>query len=327
MRRRDFVTGLLLAAAIKRADCQEHAKPYHMAMVAGNYPTAAMTETGPAQAFFQELRRLGYAEGPNLVIDRYSGEGQEERYDELAREVVRVKPDVIFAIAVPIALKLKAATATIPIVGLVADPLGTGLVSKLARPDSNFTGVTLDVDVEIWGKRLELLKEASPNLSKVGIVTPEFNYYGPEVQKACQLLGCSVLNSPPEGPLQETEYRRVIAAMVQNGADALIVDDSDANTAYRRVIVELAETYRLATMYPLRAFAESGGFMSYGVDVADILRHAAGQVDKVLKGTNPREIPIYQATKFELVINLKTANTLGLTIPPSLLARADEVIE
>jgi len=327
MRRRDFVTGLLLAAAIKRADCQEHAKPYHMAMVAGNYPTAAMTETGPAQAFFQELRRLGYAEGPNLVIDRYSGEGQEERFDELAREVVRLKPDVIFAIAVPIALKLKAATATIPIVGLVADPLGTGLVSKLARPDSNFTGVTLDVDVEIWGKRLELLKEASPNLSKVGIVTPEFNYYGPEVQKACQLLGCSVLNSPPEGPLQETEYRRVIAAMVQNGADALIVDDSDANTAYRRVIVELAETYRLATMYPLRAFAESGGFMSYGVDVADILRHAAGQVDKVLKGTNPREIPIYQATKFELVINLKTANTLGLTIPPSLLARADEVIE
>ena len=327
MRRRDFVTGLLLAAAIKRADCQEHAKPYHMAMVAGNYPTAAMTETGPAQAFFQELRRLGYAEGPNLVIDRYSGEGQEERFDELAREVVRLKPDVIFAIAVPIALKLKAATATIPIVGLVADPLGTGLVSKLARPDSNFTGVTLDVDVEIWGKRLELLKEASPNLSRVGIVTPEFNYYGPEVQKACQLLGCSVLNSPPEGPLQETEYRRVIAAMVQNGADALIVDDSDANTAYRRVIVELAETYRLATMYPLRAFAESGGFMSYGVDVADILRHAAGQVDKVLKGTNPREIPIYQATKFELVINLKTANTLGFTIPPSLLARADEVIE
>jgi putative ABC transport system substrate-binding protein len=296
-----------------------------MAMVAGNYPTAAMTETGPAQAFFQELRRLGYAEGPNLVIDRYSDEGQEERYDELAREVVRLKPDVIFAIAVPIALKLKAATATIPIVGLVADPLGTGLVSKLARPDSNFTSVTLDVDVEIWGKRLELLKEASPNLSKVGIVTPEFNYHGPEVQKACQLLGCSVLNSPPEGPLQEME--RLIAAMVKNGADALIVDDSDANTAYRRVIVELAETYRLATMYPLRAFAESGGFMSYGVDVADILRHAAGQVDKVLKGTNPREIPIYQATKFELVINLKTAKVLGLTVPSSLLARADEVIE
>jgi putative tryptophan/tyrosine transport system substrate-binding protein len=327
MRRRDFVAGLLLAAAIKRADCQEHAKPYHMAVVAGNYPTAAMTEIGPARPFFQELRRLGYAEGQNLVVDRYSGEGQEERYDGLAREVVHLKPDVIFAIAVPIALKLKAATATIPIVGLVADPMGTGLVSKLARPDSNFTCVTLDVDVEIWGKRLELLKEARPELSKVGVVTPLINYYRPELQKACQRLGCSVLDAQPEGPLQEMEYRRLIAAMVQNGADALIVSDGDENVAYRRVIVELAATYRVPTMYPLRAFAESGGFMSYGVDFADILRHAAGQVDKVLKGANPRDIPVYQATKFELVVNLKTAKSLGLRIPSSLLARADEVIE
>jgi putative tryptophan/tyrosine transport system substrate-binding protein len=200
----------------------------------------------------------------------------------------------------------------------------------LARPGGNFTGVSVDAGIEIWGKRLELLKEVSPKLSRVGVLMNKANWegsYGRALRNAAEHLGCSLLFPLPKGPLVEVEYRPLLATMVQDGADAIVVADSDENVTNRRVIAELVTTYQLPAVFPLRVFAGSGGLMSYGVDPADLFHHAATQIDKILKGANPGEIPIYQATKFELVINLKTLRALNLTIPASLLATADEVIE
>ena len=325
MKRRDFLVGLLLTAAC-RADAGERGKPNRVAIVAP-VPPAEMNDFGP---LFHELRRLGYVEGQNLIVDWYFGEGRIERYGELARDVARLKPDLVFAVTTAVAQNLKAATTTIPLVGLVVDPIGFGLVNNLARPGGNFTGVSVDAGIEIWGKRLELLKEVSPKLSSVGVLISKANWegsYGRALRNAAEHLGCSLLAPQPKGPLAELEYRQLLTAMVQDGADAIVVAESAENVTNRRVIAELVTTYRLPAVFPLRLFAASGGLISYGVDLVDLFYHAAAQIDKILKGTNPGEIPVYQATKFELVINLKTARALNLTIPPSLLGTADEVIE
>jgi putative tryptophan/tyrosine transport system substrate-binding protein len=325
MKRRDFLAGLLFTAAC-RADAGERGKPNRVAIVAP-VPPADRSDFEP---LFHELRRLGYIEGQNLTVDWYSGEGRIERYGELTRDVTRLKPDLIFAITTGIAQNLKAATATIPVVGIVVDPIGFGLVDNLARPGGNFTGVSVDAGVEIWGKRLELLKEVSPKLSRVGVLISNANWegsYGRALRNAAEQLGCSLLAPQPKGPLAEGEYRRLLTAMAQDGADAIVVAESAENVTNRRVIAELVTIYRLPAIFPLRLFAASGGLISYGVDLVDLFHHAADQIDKILKGTNPGDIPIYQATKFELVINLKAVRSLNLTVPPSLLATADEVIE
>jgi len=325
MKRRDFLVGLLVTA-VCRADAVERGKLNRLAVVAP-LPPADPNEFGP---LFQELRRLGYIEGQNLVVDSFFGEGRIERYGEFARDVVREKPDVVFAITTAMAQNLKAATATIPLVGIVVDPIGFGLVDNLPRPGGNFTGVSVDAGIEIWGKRLELLKEVVPKLSRVGVLMSKANWegsYGRALRNAAEHLGCSLLASQPKGQLAEAEYRRLLAAMVQDGADGIVVAESSENVTNRRVIAEIVTTYRLPAIFPLRLFAASGGLISYGVDLVDLFHHAATQIDKILKGTNPGEIPIYQATKFELVINLKAVRALNLTIPPSLLATADAVIE
>ena len=170
MKRRDVHVGLLLTA-VCRADAREHGKPNRVAFVAPLHP-ADISETGDSGPLFKELRRLGYVVGQNLIVDWYTGEGRVERYGELARDVVRLKPDLVFATTTAIAQNLKEATATIPLVGIVVDPIGFGLVNNLARPGGNFTGVSVDAGIEIWGKRLELLKEVSPKLSRVGVGCP-----------------------------------------------------------------------------------------------------------------------------------------------------------
>ena len=192
------------------------------------------------------------------------------------------------------------------------------------------TGVSVDAGPEIHTKRLELLKEAFPQVSRIGVLArrlPESPYRKP-LEEGAQRLGLVLVGPPLEGTLQETEYRRVFEAMAQEHADALLVSSFDPeNMANRQLIVGLAEKYRLPTIYPFREFVESGGLMAYATDLVDLNTRAAGYVDRILKGEPPGDIPIYQAVKFELVINVKAANAIGLTIPPALLARADEVIE
>jgi putative tryptophan/tyrosine transport system substrate-binding protein len=255
--------------------------------------------------------------------------GRTEHYAELAREVVRSKPDLIFASGTELVRHLKAATATIPIVGVMGNPVGWGLAASLAHPGGNITGISIDAGPEIQTKFLELLKEASPRVSRVGVIARGLpgSPYNKALEEAAQSLGILLLSTRLEGTIQEAEYRRVFEAMVQEHADALYVGSDPENTPNRRLIVELAEKNRLPTIYPFRGFVEAGGLMAYAVDLADIFSRAAGYIDQILKGTSPGDIPIYQPAKFEFLINMKAANAIGLTLPPALVLRADEVIE
>jgi putative tryptophan/tyrosine transport system substrate-binding protein len=228
-------------------------------------------------------------------------------------------------------LNFKAATTAIPIVGLMADPVVFGIVDSLAHPGGNITGISTDAGPEIWGKRLDLLREAAPGTSRAGFLASRFVWESPfgvaRIRAAAQRLGISIIGPPLEGTLQEQEYRRVFEAMLQDRADALIVSDQAENFTYRKLIVELAATSGLPTIYPYREQVEAGGLMAYAPDLSDVYRRGAGYVDQILKGTKAGEIPIYLAAKFDLVINMKAAKAIGLTIPPGLLLRADEVIE
>jgi putative ABC transport system substrate-binding protein len=335
VKRREFITllGGTAAAWPLAARGQQPAKVHRIAVVRPSGPVADMTETSDSptsRAFFRELRRLGYVEGQNLIVERYSGDGDQVRYPELAREVVRTKPHLIFAVSAPMVLTFKAATDTIPVVGIMADPVAYGVVSNLARPGANITGVAVDAGLEIWAKRLQILQEVVPTVAKVGYLQWRSNWdlaQGRAMQEATRRLGISLSGPPLDPPIQETEYRRVLETMSRERVDGLIVSDIADNFTYRRLIVSLAETARLPTVYPFRSFFDEGGLMVYGSDVAALYRWVANCIDQILRGANPGEIPIYLESQFQLLINLKAARTLGLTVPTSLLVRADEVIE
>jgi putative ABC transport system substrate-binding protein len=222
-------------------------------------------------------------------------------------------------------LDLKAAATTIPIVGFVGAPIENGIVSSLARPGGNITGVTVEVGLDQWAKRAQLLKEAVPHISRLGLLaTRERSNAG--VREALK-NSVSLVGPPLEHPTDEQEYQRVFAAFAQEGAEGLVVSDESENVAYRRLIAELAAKGRLPTIYPVHQFVEAGGLMSYGMDPADLGHRVADVVDQILKGAKPADIPIFQPTKFELSINLKIAKTLGIELPPLLVASADNVIE
>jgi putative tryptophan/tyrosine transport system substrate-binding protein len=333
MRRRDLVIGSLVAGSIGQAWAQRPGRVDRIAIVHASSPVADISETGGNplyRVFFEELRRLGHVEGTNLAIERYSGGGRTDHYAELVGEVVRRKPDVVFANTSPLVRQFKDATATIPIVGITADPVAYGIVASLARPGGNVTGVSVDAGLEVWGKRLETLREVLPSLARVGLLTFRVSWEGPQGQAlrmAAKGPGISVLGPPLDDPVQAPEYRRVFSAMVQAQVDALVVGDAAQNYTNRQLIVDLAEANRLPALYPYRDFVDLGGLMAYAVDIRDLWRRAASYVDRILRGEKPIDIPIYQATTFHLIINVRSAKGLGLVVPPSLLARADEVIE
>jgi putative ABC transport system substrate-binding protein len=333
-RRREFVA--LIGGAVAwpfTAQAQKSPEMHRLAIVHPSSPVTELTETGSPRyvAFFKELRRLGYVEGQNIAVERYSGEGRTEHYAELAREVVGWNPDLIVATTSRLVLDFKAATTTIPIVGLMADPVRFGIVESLARPEGNITGISTDAGLEIWGKRLDLLREAVPGTSNVGYLASRVLWETPAaiaaLQGAAERMGISLIGPPLQGAIQEQEYRRVFEAFTRSHPDALIVGDQAENLTYRRLIIELSAKSGLPALYPYREQAEAGGLMAYAPDLLDLYRRAADNVGDILNGAKPSDIPIYLASKFELVINLKTAKMLGLTISPTLLARADEVIE
>jgi len=333
MRRREFIAGLLVAATTVRTQAQQSEKVYHIAIVHPSAAVADLSETGTPRfvAFFKELRRLGYVEGQNIVVERYSGAGRTEHYSELASEVVGQKPDLILTIRSRMVQHFKAATATIPVIGLMADPVPMGIVDSLARPGGNITGICTDSGPEVIGKRLELLREAVPRMSKAGFLASRRVWEGPfgiaALQPAAERMGISIIGPPLEGALREAEYRRVFDVLRQSRPDAVIVGDQAENLTNARPIAELAAMSRLPTIYTYREQVDAGGLMEYAPDLLDIYRRAAGYVDQILKGAKPGEVPIYLADRFELVVNVKAAKAIGLTIPPSLLMRADEVIE
>ena len=255
MKRREFITCLLVAATLRQARAEQPAKVQRIAIGSVALPIAEITETSSFpfyRAFFHELRRFGYIEGRNLIVERYS---VEQPTAELAHDVVRSKPDVIFAISNPMVQLLKPLTATIPIIGMMGDPVGFGLVASLAHPGGNITGVSLDTGPEIVTKSLEFLKEAFPQASRVGVLSARGsgrNPYREQLQEAAKGLGLLVLAPRLEGTLQETEYRRFFEVMAQEHADSLFVGADAENWGHRRLIVELAEKNRLPAIYPYR---------------------------------------------------------------------------
>ena len=333
MRRRAFIAALGGAAAWPlTARAQQPATQRHIAIFHPAIPTTLLTETGGGsawRAFFGELRRLGYVEGENLIIERYSAEGHHERYADFAREIVTRNPDVIVTGTNPVVMAFTATTSTIPIVAFMLDPLKAGLVTSLSRPGSNLTGITLDAGIEIWGKRLEMLKEAIPLTAKAAFLGMREGWEGSSEQvlrDAADRLGISlVFVLPQKGTASELE--RVFAAMEQQRPDAVLVSGEGDLYANRQLIAELAEKHRLPVMCPYRDYVEAGALMAYAVDLAELLRRMADDVHQILKGAKPGDIPIYQPIKFELLINLKTAKALGLTLPHALLAHAAEIIE
>src|SRR5450755_1268547 len=335
MRRREFITLIGGAAATwpLEAQAQQSSKTMkRMALVSPSDKITDMFVTNPFiyGPLFKELSRLGYVEGDNLIVERYSANGQTDHFDELARVVVSTHPDVIRSSSTRLALAFKKSTATIPIVAVCADPVADGLVSSLARPGGNITGVSVDAGIEIWGKRLGLLLEVIQKPSNVQFLASRAVWEmaaGQVVRDAAKQARISVTVALLDGTIDESQYRRVFTAMEQDRVDALMVSDQPENRTHRQLIVNLAAKSQIPTSYPYREYVALGGLMAYFVDNDDVTRQTANMVGEILKGTNPADMPFYQPTKFQLVINLKTAKTLGLEIPPALLLRADEVIE
>jgi len=299
---------------------------YRIGYLAG---TSAPAAAHLLEAFRTGMRDLGYVEGENLLIEYRWAEGDYDRLPALAAELVRLKVDVIFAVVSVSALAAKAATRTIPIVTAgAADPVGEGLVASLARPGGNVTGLTSAVGPEIAGKRLELLRETVPTASRVAVL---WNPVNPTHRLALRATRSAA--SPLRMQLHVREARRpqdlepAFSSMARVQAGALVVLPDAMFFAQRTRIVELAARHRLPVMHGLREHVEVGDLLAYAVDLRDLWQRAAVFIDRILKGAKPGELPVEQPTKFELVVNLKTARELGLTIPRSLLMRADEVIE
>jgi putative ABC transport system substrate-binding protein len=306
-----------------------------MKRIAFVHPSAKVSEISvsgsrPFRALFEELSRLGYVEGQNLAVERYSGEGRPERYAELARDVVNTHPDLIVAVAARLSLDFKMATTTIPIVSIINDPIALGLVASIARPGGNITGVTISGGLELIGKRFGLLAEAMPKLSTVSYLVSRPYWEDPRgaaAREGAKQAGLSLKAALIGSAFNEAEYQRVFKSMEQDRAAALVVSDETEHFTYRATIIELAAKGRIPAIYSYREFVEVGGLMAYSIDQADMYRRVANLIDKIFRGTNPGDIPFYQPTKFELSINLKTAKALGLEMPAMLLGRADEVIE
>ncbi|HYR72022.1 MAG TPA: ABC transporter substrate-binding protein [Candidatus Acidoferrum sp.] len=328
MERRTFLgmmAGSLLAAPLA-AEAQPVATVPRIGYLALN-PTA---NPHLHEAFRQGLRDLGYVEGRNVVIESRDAEGKPERLPALAAELVALKVDVLVAQPTVAALAAKQATRTLPIVFPVADPVSSGLVTSLARPGGNLTGLSI-LAPEMVGKGLELLKQAVPGVSRVAVLWdpgafPERTAKDmrKEVEVAARALGVRLQFIEARGP---DDFDRAFSEMTRARAGALTVLGGSMLFSERKRLVDLAAKNRLPAVYPWREGVDAGGLMAYGPNVADLFRRAATYVDKILKGAKPGDLPIEQPTKFELVINLKTAKALGLTIPRSLLQRADQVIE
>jgi putative ABC transport system substrate-binding protein len=280
-------------------------------------------------AFRQELSKLGWIEGKNIAIEYRFGEQKSERLPELAADLVRLKVDLIVTANTPSALAAKNATTTIPIVmANASDPVAAGLIASLARPGGNVTGLS-GLAVELNTKRLEVLKDAVPKIARVGLLWPGGSGVGANLQlKELRLaaLALKLKLEEIETQFDAKSFESAFQTAKQNQVGAIITIASRRFVAERKLIVDLADKYRLPAIYTQREFVEEGGLMSYGTDFADLYRRAAVYVDKILKGAKPADLPVQQATKFEFVINLKAAKQIGLTIPVRVLERANQVI-
>jgi putative ABC transport system substrate-binding protein len=334
MKRRDFIAFLGGAAiSLGAASAQQPIKMRRIAIVS---PATKVADINASNSFygpfFEELSHHGFVEGQNILVERYSGEGRIEHYADLARDVVGRRPDLIVAPSGPMASVFKPATTTIPIVAITADPIATGLASSLARPDGNITGISSDGGFEFYGKVLGLLAETVPKLSRVDYLASQLQWElstrsAEAVRTAARRAGISLISILLGTAFNEAAYQRAFDSLGRDRVDGLMVSAENEHLAHSVTLVELAAKSRIPAIYPFRQLVDAGGLMSYSPVFSDLPRTLATQVTEILNGTKLRDIPFQQPTKFEFVINLKTAKALGLELPTTLVARADEVIE
>lgn len=333
MRRRDFLLATtMLATSMRRASAQQPAKAKRIAMIHPAMKPAEMNIGGDSTyaIIFEELKRLGYVEGVNLIVERYSPEGRFDRVSEVTREVVATRPDVICAMSNPLVLSLQSETRTIPIVAWTGDPVAAGIVSSLARPGGNVTGVSIDAGPQLGGKRVEFLVEAVGHLSNLRLLAPPTSWQSPMAEaskEAAEKMNIPFRYEALESPINEAEYRRVFDAMQRDHVDGVLISADSENYTYRLLLGKLTLEYRLPAICSYSDSVRAGALMSYAYDLKGGARRIAALIVEVLNGRKPAETPFFLETRFELAINLKSAKELGLEIPPGLVARADEVIE
>jgi putative tryptophan/tyrosine transport system substrate-binding protein len=327
MRRRDLIIKMAGTAAawplVARAQ-----QPVRKIGVLMGYSESDPAAPPLVAAFQDELSQLGWKEGSNLRIDLRWANGNAERITALSKELVSLRPDVIFAQTTSVAKALAHETSTIPIVFvLVSDPIGEGLVASMSRPTSNVTGFT-PYEAPMGGKWLSLLKEVAARTTQAALLfnpaTAPIHFFMPSIQTAASSSGIKVSSAPVNS---KDEFEGIFAKQAQNSGTGIITMPDAFNSSNRNLITALAARYNIPTIYYSRLFADTGGLITYGSDFAALFRQGAGYVDRILNGAMPSELPVQEPTKFELVINLKTSKALGLTIPQTLLATAEEVIE
>jgi len=332
MRRIGLAVVLVLSLLAPLAAAGQQAGRVHrVGVILTTSPVAEMSGPEPVHplmnTFVHALRALGYVDGQNLTLERRSAEGRFERFAGIVAELVRLKTDVIVTVGIPMTQRAKEVTTTVPIVFVGGfDPVANGIVQSLARPGGNVTGFAFFIDPEIHAKRLQIMKEAVPNISRVAFLGEKSEWedsVGQRVKVAAQALGVELFLAEHT----PTEYAEAFRIVIRQRADALFVTSAPSNYANRRLVVDFATRHRLPSIHAYRESVELGGLMEYAADNHDLFRRAAGYIDKILKGAKPADLPVQQPTKFELVINLKTAKALGLTIPQSILLRADQIIQ
>jgi putative tryptophan/tyrosine transport system substrate-binding protein len=323
MRRRDFIALVSsgVAALPLGALAQDATKVWRMGFIAHGHESFY-------DALFEGLRDYGYEEGRNLIVERRYARGQAERFKEFAAEMVRLNVDVVIVVTTPAALAVKNATKTIPIVHPNAiDPLNTGLIASLARPGGNLTGGA-QLTAEASAKRLQILKGVVSGLSRVAGLwnpgNPALVFSWKETQSAARALGLTLQSHEVQGP---KEFAAAFAMIAEERPDALLVVQDAVTMQQRNEIIDFAVQQRLPSMFQEKGWAVAGGLMSYGENLPSMYRRAAYFVDKIFKGTKPGDLPVEQAAKFDLVLNLRTAKAIGVTMPNSILVLADEVIE
>ena len=333
MRRRDFMAvlgGALALSAVARGQSAP-VSPQRLAIVSPSEPEALMRDSSENRyhhAFFAELRRLGHVEGQNLTVERYGRETDAAGAASIVETVIKSRPDAIYVIG-PGAFLFKQATSRIPIVALTGDPLQQRLIDTLAHPGGNVTGVSVDAGPTIYGKRVALLHEMFPGMRKLAFLTSRFQWEGQAaaVRAAAKVFGADVADLPFDLPTSEVVFRDAIAKAKAADANCIMVGDNPDTITNRALIADLINQAGWPAIYPFAEFVGAGGLMAYSFDLMDLFERAADDVHAILVGANPGDIPFYQASKFELSLNLKTAKALSLSVPATLLAAAEKVVE
>jgi putative ABC transport system substrate-binding protein len=330
MKRRDFMAGAVSFAAASRVAAQSIAMQ-RLALVDVSSSHSQMQADSPNlyEILFSELRRLGHIEGQNLIVERYGREQNLPSPAALAAQVVRNNPDVIYAL-VPGAFPFKTETSKVPIVTVTGDPVATGLIQSLSHPGGNITGVSVDAGLSIHGKRIALLREMFPAMSKLACIAGRKHWEsgaGDQVQAAAEAARMPLVSVLVDLPGSAAIYRDAVAQAVREGSDAIMVLDNPDVLTNRVSIAESIAELRIPAIHAFAGTVDAGGLMAYSFDLKELIKRVAADIDVILRGASPADVPFYQLSKFELSINLKAAKALGLTVPMPLLASADKVIE